>query len=72
MESYILSSGVLNDNTLHIAENGKVFKGGYIAFIKEYRFSNAWSNSEHIKRFKRKDTLNKYIANNYPEFEFYI
>lgn len=70
MTTIILKEGVLNDDTLHIASEGKVFKGGYIAIIEYYTFQNAWCNKKHIKRFMSQDALNKYIENNYPEFNF--
>lgn len=63
--NYILSEGVLNDNTLILPPNGYVFKGGYVAIVKEYRFQNAWSNSEHIKRFRNEERLLSYLRKNY-------
>lgn len=66
---FILSEGVLNDNILITPPSGKVFKGGYIAAIKEYTYQNAWSNREHIKMFRSEQALEKYIKKNYPEFE---
>ena len=68
METIILKDGVLNDDTLHIASEGKVFKGNYIAIIEYYTFKNAWSNKKHIKRFRNQESLNKYLLINYPEF----
>ena len=47
-----LSENVLTDNILMIPEKGKIFKGGYIAIIKEYKFQNSWSDKEVIKRFR--------------------
>ena len=70
METIILKDGVLNDDTLHIASEGKVFKGGYIAIIEYYTFQNAWCNKKHVKRFRSQDALNKYLVKNYPEFNF--
>jgi hypothetical protein len=68
METIILKDGVLNDDTLHIASEGKVFKGNYIAIIEHYTFQNAWSNKKHVKRFRNQESLNKYLLINYPEF----
>jgi hypothetical protein len=68
METIILRDGVLNDDTLHIAREGKVFKGNYIAIIEYYTFQNAWYNKRHIKRFRNQESLNKYLFINYPEF----
>jgi len=38
MYKFILKENVLTDNILLIAEKNKVFKGNYIAIIKEYYF----------------------------------
>jgi hypothetical protein len=71
MESYILQENVLSDNVLLLADNGKFFKGGYIAIIKEYTFNSAWSDKESILKFRSEDRLNKYLNKRYPEFELY-
>jgi len=68
MTTIILREGVLNDDTIHIASEGKVFKGGYIAIIEHYTFQNAWCNKKHVKRFRNQESLNKYLFINYPEF----
>lgn len=70
MEKFILRQNVLTDNILLIPDKGKIFKGNYIAIIKEYIYQNAWSDREVIKRFRNKETLTKYLDKNYPEFEF--
>jgi hypothetical protein len=70
MQAYILSEGVLNDNELLLADEGKVFKGNYIAIVKEYIYANAWSNKESIKRFRKPEQLQKYLNKFYPEFEY--
>lgn len=62
----ILKENVLSDNTLILAEDGKIFKGGYIAFIKEYVYLNAWSDELKVKKFKKINALNKYLEKNYP------
>lgn len=67
MLEYILREGVLNDDILMLPEKGKVFKGQYVALIKYYEFKCAWSNSEHVKRFKSRKTLEEYLDKNYPE-----
>jgi hypothetical protein len=53
MQSHILSNNVLTDNILLIADKGKIFKGGYIAIVKEYYFQNAWSDKEVITKFRK-------------------
>ena len=68
MKTYILQENCLTDNLLLIADKGKIFKGGYIAIIKEYTYKNAWSDKEHIKKFRSFDRLTKYIYKRYKEF----
>lgn len=68
MQTYILRERPLSDNTLFIAEEKKVFKGGYKAVLKEYNFQNAWSDKVSIKNFRTFKTMQKYINKNYtPE-----
>ena len=70
MKQFILKENVLTDNTLTLSDNGKVFKGNYIAIIREYSYANCWSDREKITRFRNEDALNKYLSKNYPKFEF--
>ena len=70
-KEFILRKNVLTDNTLILPDNGKVFKGGYIAIIKEYTYQNQWSDKLGVKRFRNEDRLHKYLDKNYPEFEIY-
>ena len=70
MESYILHEGALNDDTIHIANTGKVFKGGYIAVIEYFKYQNNWSNSKHFVRFRSEVKMNEFIQKNYPNFNF--
>lgn len=72
MENYILRENVLSDNILSIASEGKIFKGGYIAIIKEYTYQNAWCDKETIKRFNKRETLETYLNKYYPETELYF
>ena len=70
METYILRENVLTDNELLIADSGKVFKGNYIAIIKEFEFKNAWSDKQKpLKKFRKQETLNKFLEKNYPDFD---
>ena len=71
MQEFLLKENVLTDNILSLADDGKIFKGGYVAIIKEYVYQNPWSDREVIKRFRNKGTLIKYLDKNYPKFEFY-
>ena len=65
--SYVLVEGVLNDDMLHIANKGKVFKGGYIAIVEYHTFLNEWNNRKHYKRFRNLETLQKFIGKKYPK-----
>ena len=67
MREFILRENVLTDNVLAIPDKGKIFKGGYIAIIKEYGFATSWSDKETIKRFRSVDRLTKYLDKQYPE-----
>jgi hypothetical protein len=69
-KDYILRENVLSDNTIMIANKGKIFKGGYIAIIKENRFKNAWSDDESVKRFRTKERLISYLDKNYPQVDW--
>jgi len=71
MNTYMLNEGTLNDNLIYIADDGKVFKGNYIAVIKEYSYLNSWQNKETLKRFRSEKSLENYLTKNYPEFNYY-
>lgn len=66
---FILRENVLTDNILKVAPQGKIFKGGYVAILKEYTFQNTWQDKESIKRFRSKDSLQKYLSKHYAEEE---
>ncbi len=70
-QEFILRENVLTDDTLLLADEGKVFKGGYIAIIKAYTYQNSWSDKLGVKRFRNEDKLNNYLEKNYPQFEMY-
>lgn len=69
MYSYLLRENVLTDNVLLVPSKGKIFKGGYIATIKENSYQNAWQDKETVKRFRSVDSLNKYLDKHYKEDE---
>ena len=69
MQTFILQENVLTDNLLLLADKGKIFKGGYIAIIKEYKFQNHWSDKEIYKKFRSVNSLTKYIQKNYKNFD---
>ncbi len=71
MENYILKEGILNDDILIIPSLNKIFKGNYIAIIKEYSFLNSWNDELNVKRFRSEKSLETYLSKNYPEFEYY-
>lgn len=68
---FILQENVLTDNVLILADEGKVFKGGFIAIIKEYTYQNAWSDKLGVKKFRKEERLNEYLQKRYPDFEMY-
>lgn len=70
-QEFILQENVLTDNVLILADEGKVFKGGYIAIIKEYTYQNSWSDKLGVKKFRSEERLNNYLNKNYPQFEIY-
>jgi hypothetical protein len=71
MEKYILRENVVSDNVLLLANQNEIFKGHYIAILKEYSYLNPWSDRETIKRFKKRETLYKYLNRYYPQIEIY-
>ena len=66
----ILRENVLTNNILLIANKGKIFKGGFIAIIREFEFLNSWQDKEIITRFKSIDSLNKYLNKHYPQVDY--
>jgi hypothetical protein len=62
----ILQENVVSDNILILPDSGKIFKGGYVAIIKEYVFLNAWQDREIIKKFRKSTSLDKYLLKKYP------
>lgn len=72
METFILRENVLTDNILYKADENKVFKGGYIAIIKEYVFLNEWNDKEIIKKFRTEKSLEKYLDKNYKDLDLEI
>jgi hypothetical protein len=64
-----LRENVLTDNILMIPDKGKIFKGGYVAIVKEYEVETSWSDKEIVKRFRSVDRLTKYLDKKYPQAE---
>ena len=66
---FILRVNVVSDNILKVAPKGKIFKGGYVAIVKENTFLNTWQDKETVKRFRSGNSLNKYLVKHYTEEE---
>ena len=71
MEKYILKENVVSDNILLLANQNELFKGHFVAILKEYSYYTAWTDKETIKRFKKRETLFRYLNKYYPEIEIY-
>lgn len=69
MREFILKENVLTDNVLGVPNKGMMFKGGFIAIIREFEFLNSWQDKEIITRFKSIDSLNKYLNKHYPQVD---
>lgn len=69
MRQFILRENVLSDNVLMVADEGKVFRNGYVAILSEHVFANAWSDKQRVKRFRNEDRLKSYLIKNYSEEE---
>lgn len=70
METYLLKENVLSDDVLLLADDGKNFKGGYFAIVKFFTYASAWSDKEHIKKFRSQKSLEQFLKRNYKNFEF--
>ncbi len=66
-QEFMLQENVLSDNILVVPSKGKIFKGGYIAIIKENKYLNSWADKETVKKFKSKYRLNAYLNKQYPQ-----
>lgn len=71
MEKYILRENVVSDNILLLADQNEIFKGHYVAILKEYSYATPWTDKETIKRFKKRETLFRYLNKYYSEIEIY-
>ena len=63
----IIKEGVLNDNTLYIADENKIFKGGYQAILEYWTFQNSWSNKKNIRNFRTLENAYKFIYKNFKD-----
>jgi hypothetical protein len=64
----LLKEGVLNDDVIMYPEEGKVFKGNYIAIVERYEYANEWSDTKVVKRFRDENQLEKYLNKFYPNY----
>ena len=67
MLQFILQQNPLTDNFISIPEKGKVFKGGFVAIVKEYTYQNAWSDKESVRKFRSKARLCTFLDKKYPD-----
>jgi hypothetical protein len=70
MQTFILRENVLSDDLLILTDKNKVFKGNYIAKVKQYSYLNAWSDKETIKLFRSKKSLYKFLDKNYSDLDY--
>lgn len=70
MITFILKENVLSDDLLILTDKNKVFKGNYIAKVKQYSFLNAWCDKETIKLFRSKKSLYKFLDKNYTNLDY--
>ena len=64
-QSITIKERALNDDVLHIASAGKVFKGQLVAVLEYYTYANEWSNKYHRKGFKTIEAACAYIDKHY-------
>ena len=57
----VLNEGALNDNILHLADQGKAFQYNCVAIVEYYTFASIWHNDVHYKRFKTLDAAAEFI-----------
>lgn len=69
MQQFVLRERVVSDDILTVSDEGKVFKGGYIAIVEYNTFQNAWQDKRHVKRFRNRERLNAFLNKNYTEEE---
>jgi hypothetical protein len=70
MIQFILKENVLTDDLLILTDKNKVFKGGFIAMVKQYTFLNAWRDKETIKLFRSKKSLYAFLDKNYNDLDY--
>ena len=71
MQTYILKENVVSDDVLMLCNENEIFHGGHVAILKEYSYATPWTDKETIKRFRKRETLYKYLNKYYPTIEIY-
>ena len=65
MTTELLRENVVSDDVIHLADIGKIFKGGYVAIIEYHTFATSWTDKKHYKRFRTMDNAEKFINKYY-------
>jgi hypothetical protein len=65
----VIKENALTEDTLYIADNGKVFGGGFVAIIEYFTYANEWGDHKHYKRFRTLKTMQAYLNKNYADCE---
>lgn len=68
-ETFVLRERPLTDDMLHLAADGRVFKGGYRAVVVWHEFANPWGDYEHVKRFRSVDSMSRWLKKKYTDEE---
>lgn len=55
-----LHENVVTTDYVEIAPDGYHFKGGVKYILHYFTYATEWTDREHIKRFKKLETLEKY------------
>lgn len=64
-EVYVINERPLTDDTLAIAPEGHVFRGGYAAILTYHTFASPWADEKHVRRFRTLDTAERFIEKRY-------
>ena len=64
-----VKEGVLNDFSLYVADEGRVFSGNYVAILEYYTYANEWGNHKNYRRFKTLDSMYMYLDKHYTGVE---
>lgn len=70
MQTYLLKENTLSDDVLLLADDGKIFAGGYFAIVEFFTYANAWSDKKHIQKFRSQKSLDQFLKRNYKFFEW--